>query len=58
MTNKNKTGSGKKTPKVENLAPKKGTPRELTESEQEAAKGGMRKAGGDPGAAGKPFLTS
>lgn len=57
MTDKTNQKSGKERLKVEDLKIKKRTVRDLTESEQEAAKGGMRKAGGDPNAAGKEFLT-
>ena len=56
MANKSDQKSTRKNLKVEDLKLKKRTVRELTESEQESAKGGMRKAGGDPGAAGKEFL--
>ena len=57
MTNKNQAGSGKKMPKLGYLAPGKGMPQQLTLADAEAACGGMRKAGGDPGAAGKVFLS-
>ena len=56
MADKRKAVSSRKTPKVEDLAPKKEVPQELMEDEAEAVQGGMRKAGGDPQSSGKEFL--
>jgi hypothetical protein len=47
MTDKRKTRSGTKSPKVENLALNRETVQELTEDEAQAVQGGMRKAGGE-----------